>query len=195
VNIDDALEAGLVVVIPTDTVYGVAVNPFIEGATDRLFAAKQRPHDVDLPVLVADKDQALALIAEPVPDQLMDDFWPGALTIVMCRRAGLDLDLGTRRDTIGIRCPDHDVVRDLCRRHGPLAVTSANLHGQPTPATAAEVAAQLGDAIAAVINGGPCAGAPSTVVDATGDELRLLREGRLPWTDILQASGRSTPTS
>lgn len=184
--VEHALRAGQVVGIPTDTVYGVAVDPFHPSATDRLFAAKRRPRDVELPVLVADSAQAAALAA-PISDvarDLMDRFWPGALTIVLARMPGREFDVGDNIATVGLRCPDHDLVRDLCRRVGPLATTSANLHGQPTATTAADVVAQLGDAVAVVLDGGTCAGAPSTVVDCTGPEPTLLREGRIPWTEI-----------
>jgi tRNA threonylcarbamoyl adenosine modification protein (Sua5/YciO/YrdC/YwlC family) len=179
------LRAGEVLGIPTDTVYGVAVDPFHPGATDRLFAVKRRPRDVELPVLVADAAQA-RLVATGISDaveQLMARFWPGALTIVLARVPDVDMDLGDNAVTVGVRCPDHDAVRDLCRRVGPLATTSANLHGQPTATTAAEVDTLLGPS-GVVIDGGTCAGAPSTVIDCTGPEPTLLREGRIPWTDI-----------
>jgi tRNA threonylcarbamoyl adenosine modification protein (Sua5/YciO/YrdC/YwlC family) len=186
-NVDDAvaaLEAGLVVVIPTDTVYGLAVDPRRPGATGRLFAVKARPTDAALPVLAADAAAAFGL-ARDVPDsasRLAARFWPGGLTIVVPRRDGLGLDLGGADDaTIGIRVPDHELARELARRVGPLAATSANLHGRPTPPTAREVVEQLeGADIAVVLDGGPCAGAPSTVVScARGDEAAVLREGRI----------------
>ena len=176
----DALRAGLVVVIPTDTVYGVAVDPFAEGATAKLFAAKRRPRDVTLPVLVGDPADAERIaVVTPAARTLIDRHWPGGLTIVLDRRPHLTADLGTNEATVGVRCPDHDIARALCREIGPLAVTSANLHGEPTPETAPEVAAALGDAVAAVIDGGRCAGLPSTVVDCTGTEVRVLRQGAL----------------
>jgi tRNA threonylcarbamoyl adenosine modification protein (Sua5/YciO/YrdC/YwlC family) len=187
-----ALRQGEVVVIPTDTVYGVAVDPFVPGAAARLFAAKQRPADVALPVLVDGLDQAWSLVDEArvtAPTRrLMERCWPGPLTVVLPRRAGLALDLGGDETTVGLRWPDHDVPRGLCLVTGPLATTSANLHGQPTAPTAAEVAARLGDAVALVVDGGRCEGAPSTVVDATGPEPRLLRTGRLPWEQVEAAA-------
>ena len=176
----DALRRGDVVVIPTDTVYGVAVDPFVEGATQRLFDAKRRPRDVTLPVLVGEPaDVERVAILTPLARTLIEKHWPGALTIVLRRRDDVTFDLGTNEETVGVRCPDHDVVRELCNRVGPLAVTSANLHGQPTPATAAEVAGELGDAVSVVVDGGPCGGEPSTVVDCTGDEPVVLRQGAL----------------
>jgi L-threonylcarbamoyladenylate synthase len=185
----EALSAGQVVGLPTDTVYGLAVDPLHPGATDRLFATKGRPRTVELPVLVADIDQALEL-ATAVPETartLMARWWPGALTLVLPRRPDLALDLGSDEATIGIRCPDHPVPRALARSCGPLATTSANRHGEPPITTAAEVAEVLGEAVGLVLDAGTCAGAPSTVVDCTGAEPRCLREGRLPW-EVVQAS-------
>lgn len=182
------LRNGLVVAVPTDTVYGLAADPFHAGATERIFEAKQRPRDVELPVLVADTDQALSLCAEEaVPDtarRLMTRFWPGALTLVLARRPGLAADLGSDDATVGIRCPSHVVVRALCARVGPLATTSANRHRGVTPVAAKEIADLFGDSIDLVLDGGDCAGSPSTVLDCTGIEPKLLREGRIPWAEI-----------
>lgn len=186
-----ALASGQIVALPTDTVYGLAADPFATGGGDRLFLVKRRPREVDLPVLVSGEEQALEL-ATAVPDlarRLMERFWPGALTLVLPRRPDLRADLGTDEATVGVRCPGHPVPMALCRAHGPLATTSANRHGDPTPPTAGEVAAVFGDSVAVVLDGGPCEGAPSTVVDCTGTEPKLLREGRIPWDDVLAASG------
>lgn len=184
-----ALVAGQIVGIPTDTVYGLAADVLHTNAADRLFTAKRRPRQLDLPVLVADVEQALSL-ATAVPDvarRLMDTWWPGALTIVLPRRPDLEVDLGDDEATIGVRCPDHEIPVALCRAVGPLATTSANLHGEDTATTAAEVRAAFGDSVAFVLDGGTCAGSPSTVVDCTGHDVKLLREGRIPWPE-LQAS-------
>ena len=183
-----ALAAGEPVVIPTDTVYGIAVVAQDPAAAARLFEIKQRPSDAALPVLVADAEQAFSLCGD-VPDlarRLADRHWPGGLTLVLPRRPGLHLDLGGADDgTIGVRVPDHQVPVELARRVGPLAATSANLHGRPTPATAEGVVEQLGGAVRTVVDGGPCEGAPSTVVaiSAAGD-LTVLREGRIPATAL-----------
>ena len=184
-----ALEAGRVVALPTDTVYGLGVDPFRPGASDRLFAIKRRPRTVDLPLLVAGADQVLtvATAVPPIAARLMGRYWPGPLTLVLPRRPDLAADLGDDEATVGVRCPDHEVPLMLCRRRGPLATTSANLHGQPTLTTAAEVEAALGEALAVVLDGGPCAGEPSTVVDCTGEAPKCLREGRIPWTEIQSA--------
>lgn len=183
---EKALRAGQLVGLPTDTVYGLAADAFHTGAADRLFAAKRRPRDVDLPVLVADIEQ-VDLLATGVPASaraLMERYWPGALTLVLPRNPDVQADLGDDDMTIGLRCPDHEIARELCRRVGPLATTSANLHGQPTATTAQEVAALFGPTVPVVLDGGTCAGAPSTVLDCTGDVPKLLREGRIPWSEI-----------
>jgi len=185
-----ALKAGRLVALPTDTVYGLAADPFHTGASDRIYAAKRRPRRVDLPVLVADREQALSLVIglTEVADRLMDRFWPGALTLVLPRRPDVQADLGADEATVGLRCPDHGVPREVCRRAGPLATTSANLHGQAPLTTAAEVALTFGDAVGLVLDAGPCVGTPSTVVDCTGLEPRLLRDGRIPWADVVAAA-------
>lgn len=174
----EALREGRPVVVPTDTVYGLAARP---QQTTALFAVKRRPVDVALPVLVADVHQALALAADGLPSEvrrLMDRWWPGGLTMVVPRRPGLGLDLGGQDDTtIGLRLPAHPVPVALAAAVGPLAVTSANLHGRPTPLTATEVVTQLGSEVAMVLDGGPCTGAPSTVVAWSSGEMRVLREG------------------
>jgi L-threonylcarbamoyladenylate synthase len=197
----DKLADGHVVGVPTDTVYGLAVDPFRPGATARLFAAKRRPRGVPLPVLVAGVEQATALTAaadggaalSPVAAALMVRFWPGPLTIVLPRRPGLAADLGDDEDTVGVRWPDHRVVQALCAKIGPLATSSANRHGEATPLTAGEVADVFGEDVAVVLDGGPCAGAPSTVVDCTGPSPRLLREGRVPWAEVLSAAAGAVP--
>lgn len=182
----EALRAGRPVVIPTDTVYGVAADPRRTGA---LFALKRRPLDVSLPVLVADVDQALDLAAHGVPlvvHQLMARWWPGALTLVVPRRNGLGLDLGGPDEaTIGLRIPAHPIPLALAAAVGPLAATSANRHGRATPATAAEVVTQLGDGAFLALDAGPCEGRASTVVSCLGGEVRVLRDGVIPSEEVL----------
>ena len=180
------LAQGKPVGIPTDTVYGLAVDPFRPDATDRLFAAKRRPRDVNLPVLVGGRDQVEKL-ATALPEgacALMERYWPGPLTVVLPSRPDLAADLGDDEATVGVRCPAHPVPLALCRAAGPLATTSANRHGQPTLVSAAEVLEAFGGTVPVVLDGGPCAGLPSTVVDCTGVEPKLLREGRVPWADV-----------
>jgi L-threonylcarbamoyladenylate synthase len=186
-----ALTVADIVGVPTDTVYGLAADPFRAGATDRLFVLKRRPRSVELPVLVADEAQALTL-AVAVPDsarRLMARYWPGPLTLVLPRRVDLNADLGEDDETVGVRCPDHPVPRALCRAVGPLATTSANRHGEPPATTAAQVAAAFGLGVELILDAGPCVGMPSTVVDCTGAKPRLLREGSLPWPDVEAAAG------
>ncbi len=185
-----ALRAGGVLIIPTDTVYGVAVDPRVPGATEALFALKGRPPEVALPILVASVEQALMLAADAVPEssrRLMQRWWPGGLTVVVARREGMGLELGgPDQATVGLRLPAHPVPVALARAVGPLAVTSANRHGRATPVTAAEVLDQLGPGVAVALDGGPCRGAASTVVSCADDEtLRVLREGVVPAALIL----------
>jgi tRNA threonylcarbamoyl adenosine modification protein (Sua5/YciO/YrdC/YwlC family) len=186
-----ALRGGDIVGIPTDTVYGLAADPWHSGAADRLFRVKGRPRSVELPVLVSGEEQALTLTTS-VPDsarRLMARFWPGALTIVLPRRQDLNADLGDEDETIGLRCPRHPVPLALCRALGPVATTSANRHGSPPVTTAEELVASL-PAVTLVLDGGRCDGEPSTVVDSTGEVPKLLRAGAVDWAQILDiASG------
>lgn len=161
------MRRGEVVAVPTDTVYGLVA--MLDHST-KLFDVKQRPADVDLPVLVFGRAQAESLCAEPLPPQA--EQWPGALTLVVRRAEHVTANLGTHTETIGLRVPDHPVPRELARRVGPLASTSANLHGHPPCTTADEVRAVL-DVL--VVDGGTCNGTPSTVLDCTGSEPRVLR--------------------
>jgi L-threonylcarbamoyladenylate synthase len=176
-----ALLAGEAVILPTDTVYGLAALPSVPGAVARLFEIKRRPEGVPVAVLCESSQQALALAA-PVTDEvqrLADRLWPGPLTLVLPRRVGLDLELGGSVETIGLRCPDHDLVRAITARIGPIATTSANRHGEPTLTTAAELVHLFGQEVPVVIDGGTRATLASTVVDCTGGERRILREGAI----------------
>ena len=187
-----ALEAGGVVAIPTDTVYGLAVDASVPGSTDALFALKARPETLDLPVLVGTVDEAEGLAGPaglpPVARRLARRFWPGPLTIVVPRRRGLDWALGARADTIGLRLPDHVLARALCEEVGALATTSANLHGG-APCTDADAVRRVFGSSVVVVDGGRCDGAPSTVVDVTEATPRCLRQGALPWAEVAAAAG------
>ena len=185
----DALSGGDIIGMPTDTVYGLAADPFHTGAADRLFRLKGRPRHVELPVLVASEEQALSLCtAVPVEARrLMERYWPGPLTLVLPRRPDLDADLGEDDATIGIRCPAHPVPLAICAKMGPIATTSANRHGEQ-PITTAEGVAKAFDAeIALVLDGGACDLLPSSVVDCTGGTPKVLREGRISVVEILAA--------
>lgn len=168
-----ALVAGTLVGVPTDTVYGLVGDP------EELFRAKRRPAELHLPVLVADRAQAEALVGSipTLAATLMERFWPGALTVVVPHGQA----------TVGLRCPAHPVPVALCRVTGPLASTSANLHGQPPLATAAEVAAVLAANVAVVLDAGPCTASPSTVVEVRGEVVRLLRAGAVAWESVTAA--------
>jgi tRNA threonylcarbamoyl adenosine modification protein (Sua5/YciO/YrdC/YwlC family) len=195
--IDDAIAAlrrGAVVGVPTDTVYGLAVDPSQAGSTDGLFELKERPADLDLPVLVASIAEAGRLAGPagltPLARRLAEAFWPGALTIVVTRRPGLDWALGAHDQTIGLRCPANATVRAICDEVGPLATTSANLHGMAPCTDAQTVRRVFGNRIAAVVDGGRCDGLPSTVIDVTHGVPRCLRSGAIPWTDVVGTADR-----
>ena len=178
-----ALRAGQIVAMPTDTVYGVGVALDAPDGLPRLFAAKDRPLDKAIVLLVADLEQAATVgIFSPAARVLAERFWPGGLTLVLPQRpgSGLPAVLTGGAATIGVRVPDHDCPRALARELGPLPVTSANLSGEPAATDAAEVAAQLGERIDLILDGGPArGGTPSTVVDCSGAEPRILREGAI----------------
>jgi len=187
-----ALRAGAVVAIPTDTVYGLAVDPTRPGGTEALFSLKDRPEALDLPVLVGSIDQADSLTGPAglsVTARLLAGvFWPGALTMVVPRRDGLDWALGSHAETIGLRLPDHAFARALCDEVGALATTSANVHGH-TPCTDADAVRRAFGSRVVVIEGGRCPGLPSTVASLLGDMPECLREGAVPWAEIVAALG------
>lgn len=176
-----ALRAGGVVVVPTETVYGLAALASHPTATHALFERKGRQADVPIAVLCADAEQALELAEAPsdAARSLAARHWPGPLTLVLPRCAHVDWALGEPATTIGVRCPDNDLVRAVARLVGPLATTSANRHGLPTPATALAAAEQLLGPVDLVVDGGELHGTPSTVVDVTGRSPRVLRQGSL----------------
>ncbi len=178
-----ALRAGEPVGVPTDTVYGLAADGGDADAIQRLFELKERPADRSIAVLVADVSAAAALVELDGPaKRLAEHFWPGPLTIVAARTPSAPPHLGTG-DTIGVRVPDNDIMRAIAGP-GPLAVTSANLHGGPTPSTAGGVA-ELFPTLGLVVDGGPRPGASSTVADVTGSTPTVLREGPISLDEIL----------
>jgi L-threonylcarbamoyladenylate synthase len=182
------LTAGGLVAMPTDTVYGVGVALYAHDGLTRLFAAKDRPLDKAIVLLVADIDQAASVgVLSTAARILAERFWPGGLTLVLPQRpdAGLPAALTGGAATIGVRIPDHDCPRALASVLGPLPVTSANLSGQPDTRDAAAVMAQLGARIDLVLDGGATrGGTPSTVVDCSGDIPRILRAGAVSAQDI-----------
>jgi L-threonylcarbamoyladenylate synthase len=178
-----AVQKGELVVLPTDTVYGVGADAFTPWAVSRLLAAKGRGRNMPPPVLVGTMRAANALVEEmgPFGQDLVDQFWPGGLTLVCRSTPTLAWDLGETRGTVAVRMPLHAVALDLLKKTGPLAVSSANVSGQPPATTADEAMAQLGDSVSVYLDGGPCAGdVPSTIVDLTGSVPRLLRRGVIP---------------
>jgi tRNA threonylcarbamoyl adenosine modification protein (Sua5/YciO/YrdC/YwlC family) len=184
-----ALAAGQLAVIPTDSVYGVAADPSLPRAVDRLFAAKGRPRSLAIPVLVASLSHVKRLVeVDARAERAMGAFWPGPLTLVLRRKPGAGWDLGGAGDTLAVRMPDHAVALELLTQAGPLAVTSANRSGEPTPRTCAGVQEQLGDAVSVYLDAGPSAGeVPSTVVDLSGREIAVLREGAILAAEVLDA--------
>ena len=182
------LQSGGLVVLPTDTVYGVAADAFRSEATEKIFAAKRRSRRFPLPVLVRSPKQLLGLctVVPDAADDLMAAYWPGALTMVVPSDPNLMWDLGESKGTVAVRMPLDDVTLEIIRAVGPLAVTSANLSGQPPAQTAEAAEQQLGDAVTLYVDDGPRRGsAPSTIVDLTRAEPHILREGGLPADEVL----------
>ncbi len=183
----DAVASGGVIVLPTDTVYGVGADPFSPGAVQRLLDAKMRGRDMPPPVLVAEVEMVRSLISgvDDRIEALARAFWPGPLTLIAAAPDSLRMDLGERGSTIAVRVPAHAFTRELLRRTGPLAVSSANLSGRDAALTIADAVEQLGDSVAVYLDGGPMAGpVPSTIIDLSGPSARLLRAGRLTVAEI-----------
>lgn len=184
------LQAGGIVALPTDTVYGIAVSLETPGGIERLFAVKQRPPDKAIALLIADASQAGELgDLGAAATALAAAFWPGGLTLVLPRRPERPLPAlagaGAALTTVGVRVPDHDAPRALARAVGPLPTTSANRSGEPEARDAEELEAQLGGALDLILDGGPAHGGPaSTVVDTTVEPPRIVREGAISAVDI-----------
>src|SRR5258708_29198546 len=178
-----ALGTGELVVLPTDPVYGIGADAFHPAGIASLLVAKGRGRDMPPPVLVGTVRAATALIEDlgPYGKDLIDEFWPGGLTIVCRARRTLNWDLGETRGTVAVRMPLHAVALDLLKQTGPMAVSSANRTGSPPATTADEAVEQLGDSVAVYLDGGPCpGGVPSTIVDLTRSLPRLLRDVAFP---------------
>lgn len=190
----EALRAGGIVALPTDTVYGIAVALDTPGGIEALFVAKRRPPDRAVTLLLSDAAQAPSIGQwPPVAAALAEAFWPGGLTIVVPQRPGVALPaaLTGGAPTIGLRVPDHSAPRALAAALGPMPTTSANISGMREARDAAEILAQLGDAVAIILDGGPAQGGPaSTVVDCTVEPPRVLRVGAIPVAEIEAALGR-----
>lgn len=195
-----AIGRGELVVLPTDTVYGLAADAFRPAAIERLRAAKETEGEGPLSVLIPGIPTLTAL-AESVPpevDALVKEFWPGPLTVIVEARESLAWDLGETRGTVALRMPNYRHSQHLLADTGPLAVSSANISGMPAATTAQEALAMLGDRVSVVLDGGALEGDPavrvSTIVDATSlhlpeGALRILRQGAIPEAEILRVAG------
>jgi tRNA threonylcarbamoyl adenosine modification protein (Sua5/YciO/YrdC/YwlC family) len=194
-----AIAKGELVVIPTDTVYGVAADAFTPKAVARLLDAKGRTRSQPPPVLVPGIATLEALVAE-LPDVVRDlvtEFWPGGLTIVLQAQPSLAWDLGDTAGTVAVRMPANPIALELLEETGPLAVSSANLTGRPAATTAQEAEAMLGDSVAVYLDGGPSGDSgASTIIDATGLTLpdgtvSILRNGAVSGDDLRRVLGSS----
>ncbi|MEH3138718.1 MAG: L-threonylcarbamoyladenylate synthase [Mycobacterium kyogaense] len=175
-----ALKGGRLVVMPTDTVYGIGADAFDSAAVAALLAAKGRGRDMPVPVLVGSWHTIDGLVYS-VPQsakELIRAFWPGALSLVVRQAPSLQWDLGDANGTVMLRMPLHPVAIELLREVGPLAVSSANISGRPASVSAQQARDQLGDLVEVYLDGGPAeAQAASTIVDLTGAHPRVLRQG------------------
>lgn len=182
-----AVQSGQLVVLPTDTVYGIGADAFDSAAVADLLAAKGRGRDMPVPVLVGSWDTIEGLVTY-VPAQmraLIEAFWPGGLTMVVEHAPSLAWDLGDSRGTVAVRMPLHPVALELLERTGPMAVSSANRSGQPPARTAADAQQQLGDSVQVYLDGGPAAvGVASTIIDVTTETPRVLREGAISLDEL-----------
>jgi len=181
---------GEVVAIPTDTLYGLAVDPFQTAAVERLFDVKGRAPDQAIPLIAADEAQVAASLTPltGVAARLAEQYWPGALTLIIAASRALSPRISAGSGTVGVRVPQHDVARAIARICGrPITATSANISGQPATADPNVVENTLGDRVELLIDTGMTAGgAPSTIVDVTTAEPRLVRAGAIAWDEIQQ---------
>jgi len=187
-----AVRAGRVVVIPTDTVYGIGCDAFSSAGVQSLLAAKGRGPDMPVGVLVGSwaTVDGLVLSVPQAARNLIEAFWPGDLSIVLPHAPSLAWDLGRTNGTVMLRMPLHPVALELLREVGPMAVSSANRTGQPAPATCEDARAQLGGSVAVYLDGGPSGEPiPSTIVDLSGDEPVVLREGAVALAAVSEALG------
>lgn len=184
----DVLRQGGLVAFPTDTVYGLGALAFDGAAVARIYAAKDRRLEKGIPVLIASAAE-LPLVAATITNRtvrLVQQFWPGPLTIVVPKNPSVPETVAG--PTVGVRVPDHTAARGLLALSGPLAVTSANISGAQSPATAEAVLNQLDGRVEIVLDGGSTPGGiPSTVVDCTGEELIIVREGPISLDDLRAA--------
>ncbi|MEV4889321.1 L-threonylcarbamoyladenylate synthase [Nonomuraea sp. NPDC050547] len=179
----NAVRRGELVVLPTDTVYGIGADAFTQSAVTALLEAKGRGREMPPPVLVGTVRAANALVEDlgPYGQDLIDAFWPGPLTIVCKANRSLSWDLGDTKGTVALRMPLHPIALDLLKETGPMAVSSANRSGSPAATTAEEAEDQLGESVAVYLDAGPTNdNTPSTILDLTTAVPRLLRGGAIP---------------
>ena len=173
--------------LPTDTVYGIGADAFDPDAVKALLEAKGRGRDMPPPVLIS-AATTLDALATDVPGYaraLVDEFWPGPLTLVCTQQASLQWDLGDTRGTVAVRMPDHEVALELLERTGPLAVSSANLTGRPAATDADQAEEMLGEQVDVIVDAGAAPGREaSTIVDVTGSQGRVLRRGALSLDEL-----------
>ncbi len=187
-----AVSRGEVIVLPTDTVYGVGVDAFSPAAVARLLAVKGRDRQMPPPVLIPSVRtvDGLARDVSSPARALMDALWPGPLTVIVYAQPSLAWDLGETHGTVALRVPDHGAALALLSRTGPLAVTSANRTGLAAATTAEAARDQLGDAVSVYLDAGDSPlGVASTIVDATGPSLRVLRDGGVSWDRLVEVAG------
>jgi L-threonylcarbamoyladenylate synthase len=182
------LQEGGVLAIPTDTLYGLAVDAFNADAIERVFTVKERPEGMALPVLLSGAEQ-LEKVAQQVPlrvSRIADAFWPGPLTLIVKRNGALPPRLTAGNSTVAVRVPDHPVPRALARRlDRPITGTSANISGAADPQTLEELRHQVGERVDLIVEDGPSpAGTASTIVDVSGEDPKLIREGVIPFDEI-----------
>jgi tRNA threonylcarbamoyl adenosine modification protein (Sua5/YciO/YrdC/YwlC family) len=190
-----AVQKGQLVVLPTDTVYGIGADAFDPMAVKELLAAKGRGREMPPPVLVS-ATTTLDALATKVPDyarRLVEEFWPGPLTLVCTQQSSLQWDLGETRGTVAVRMPDHELALALLERTGPMAVSSANKTGEPPAEDADAAERMLGEDVEIILDGGPVTGGlASTILDVTGERPRVLRLGALSvesLNEVLDGSG------
>jgi tRNA threonylcarbamoyl adenosine modification protein (Sua5/YciO/YrdC/YwlC family) len=183
----DVVRSGELVVLPTDTVYGVGADAFSPAAVGRLLVAKGRGRDMPVPVLIGSVStlDGIATGISTAARELVDAFWPGGLTVVCQQQPSLIWDLGETRGTVAVRMPEHPVAIELLTETGPLAVSSANVSGRPPAANVTEAEQQLGESVAVYLDGGPSGEPiPSTIVDLTGDQPHVLRAGAISLDEL-----------
>ncbi|MBB5831098.1 L-threonylcarbamoyladenylate synthase [Brachybacterium aquaticum] len=188
----DAVRAGQLIVLPTDTVYGIGADAFTPDAVQDLLDAKGRGRDTPPPVLIG-AHAVLHALATDIPDyveDLVEELWPGALTLILTAQPSLTWDLGETRGTVALRMPDDETALELLRRTGPLAVSSANRHGKSAALTVLDAATQLGDSVEVYLDGGVARlGSSSTILDTTVTPAVIVREGEITKERIIEVVG------